>query len=82
MNIRILIRNHVNATAIIIYIIVFLIVLLIKPNFLFNKDGSLREFGVGKSKKTIIPVWLIAIILSVLSYFSVLYYLASPKLNL
>lgn len=82
MNIRNLIRNHVNATAIIIYIIVFLIVLLIKPNFLFNKDGSLREFGVGKSKKTIIPVWLIAIILSVLSYFSVLYYLASPKLNL
>lgn len=82
MIIRNLIRNHINATAIIIYIIVFFIVLFIKPNFLFNKDGSLREFGVGKSKKTIIPVWLIAIILSVLSYFSVLYYLASPKLNL
>jgi hypothetical protein len=82
MNIRNFIKNHINASAIIIYIILFFIILFIKPNFLFNKDGSLREFGVGKSKKTVIPVWLIAIILSVLSYFSVLYYLASPKIHL
>jgi quinol-cytochrome oxidoreductase complex cytochrome b subunit len=82
MIIRNLIRNHVNATAIIIYIILFSLILFIKPNFLFNKDGSLRQFGLGKSKKTVIPVWLIAIILSVLSYFSVLYYLTSPKINL
>jgi len=82
MIIRNFIRNHVNATAIIIYIILFSFILFIKPNFLFNKDGSLRQFGLGKSKKTVIPVWLIAIILSVLSYFSVLYYLTSPKINL
>ena len=80
MNIRDIIKNNISATAISIYIILFFILLFIKPNFLFNKNGSLREFGLGKSKKTIIPVWLIAIILSISSYFFVLYYITSSKI--
>jgi hypothetical protein len=76
------IKSHLNATAIVVYLISFSFILIIKPNFLFNKDGSLRQFGLGKSKKTVIPIWLIAIIISVLSYFSVLYILTSPKLEI
>jgi uncharacterized membrane protein len=74
------IRNHVNFIAIVIYLSLFGILIFVKPNFLYNNDGSLRPFGVGTSKKTVIPVWLLAIILSILSYFFVLYYLVSPKL--
>lgn len=77
---RLFIRNHTNAVAILIYLILFGTLVFIKPNFLYNKDGSLRNFGIGKSKKTVIPIWLLAIILSILSYFFVLYYLAAPKL--
>lgn len=77
---RLFIRNHINTIAIIIYLILFGILIFLKPNFLYNRDGSLRNFGVGTSKKTIIPIWLLAIILSLLSYFFVLYYLAAPKL--
>ena len=77
---RLFIRNHINTIAIIIYLILFGILIFLKPNFLYNRDGSLRHFGVGTSKKTIIPIWLLAIILSLLSYFFVLYYLAAPKL--
>jgi hypothetical protein len=51
-----------------------------KPHFLYNKDGSLREFGVGFRRKTVIPAWLLAIVLGIVSYFFVLYYLAAPKL--
>jgi hypothetical protein len=47
-----------------------------KPNFLYNKDGSLREFGVGFSKKTVIPVWILSIFLSLLSYFTLMYYVS------
>jgi hypothetical protein len=46
-----------------------------KPNFLYNNDGSLREFGVGYKNKTILPLWLVAILLSMLCYLGVLYYL-------
>jgi hypothetical protein len=43
---------------------------------MYNPDGSLKEFGVGFRKKTIIPAWLISIFLAILSYFSVVYYTA------
>jgi len=75
------IRKHITAISIIIYLILFLIVVYIKPNFIYNKDGGLREFGIGRSKKTIIPIWLFALLISILSYFTVFFYIESPKLN-
>jgi len=44
------------------------------PSFLYNEDGSLREFGIGYSSKTILPIWLVAIIIAILSYLAVLIY--------
>ena len=52
-----------------------------KPAFLYNRDGSIRDFGVGYKNKTIVPLWLFSIILSIFSYLFVLYYLAYPKIN-
>jgi len=60
--------------------IVFGLVQMIKPAFLYKNDGSIREFGVGYKNKTIMPVWLFSIILGILSYLFVLYYLTFPKL--
>jgi len=54
-------------------------VLMFKPAFVFKRDGTLREFGLGFRNKTVIP-GLLAIILAIISYLSVLYYLALPKL--
>ena len=53
---------------------------MIKPGFLYNRDGSLREFGIGYTNKTIVPLWLFSIILGILSYVFVLYYLVYPRL--
>tara|TARA_Y100000385_G_C12866539_1_gene539583 strand:+ start:587 stop:757 length:171 start_codon:yes stop_codon:yes gene_type:complete len=52
-----------------------------KPPFLYNHDVSLRSFGVGYKSKTVIPLWLVALCLGIFSYYSVLYYLALPKLT-
>ena len=75
------IRNNINLVSISLYVIIFGLLIYIKPSFLYNKDGSLREFGLGSNKKTVLPVWLVSILVAILSYFFVLYYLASPKLN-
>lgn len=75
------VRNNINLVAISLYVILFSVLIYIKPSFLYNKDGSLREFGLGSNKKTVLPVWLVSILVAILSYFFVLYYLASPKLN-
>jgi hypothetical protein len=53
---------------------------MIKPDFLYNKDGSVREFGVGYRNKTILPIWLLSFILGILSYLVVMYYVAYPRL--
>jgi len=76
---RIFIRNNITSISIIIFIILFTIIQIIEPAFLYDRDGSFRNFGLGKQKKTIIPIWLVTIILAILVYLFVLYYLAFPK---
>ena len=56
-------------------------ILYAKPSFIFNKDGSFRQFGVGRSRKTVIPIWLLAFIIGILSYLAVAYYVAHPQLS-
>jgi len=73
-------RNNTTLVAIVIFLLIFGLVQMMKPNFLYNKDGSIREFGVGYRNKTILPLWLFAIVLGILSYTFVLYYLTYPKL--
>ena len=73
------IRHNKISVAILIYIILFALVNLLKPAFMYNPDGSLKEFGVGYRKKTIIPVWLISIFLAIIAYFSVVYYTSTVR---
>jgi quinol-cytochrome oxidoreductase complex cytochrome b subunit len=68
------IRNNITFVAIAVFILIFGFVQLLKPAFLYNEDGSVREFGVGYKSKTIMPVWLFSILLGILSYLFVMYY--------
>jgi hypothetical protein len=75
-----MIRNNLAGVAILLYIVVFMLVQYANPTFLYNEDGSLREFGIGYSSKTILPIWLVAIILGILSYVTV-YYISLPAVR-
>jgi hypothetical protein len=74
------IRNNPVLVSIVLFNIIFVTFIMWKPGFLFKNDGSIRNFGVGYRNKTILPIWLLAIILGILSYLFVLYYLSYPKL--
>ena len=74
------IRNNPVLVSIILFLALFIIFQLLKPGVLYNKDGSLREFGVGYRNRTILPVWLLSIILGILSYLFVRYYLSNVSL--
>jgi hypothetical protein len=69
-----LIEKNSILTAIILYLILFGLIQLLKPAFLYNTDGSIRDFGIGYRNKTILPIWLLAIILGILCYIIVLFY--------
>jgi uncharacterized membrane protein YozB (DUF420 family) len=62
------IRNNVTLVAIVIFVVIFAFTQMLKPAFLYNEDGSVREFGVGYKNKTIMPIWLFSIFLGILSY--------------
>ncbi len=77
---RNIIRRNITSVSIVVFIILYTLVLSFKPAFIFKKDGNLRNFGIGFRDKTVIPAWLLAIILAIISYLLVLYYIALPKL--
>lgn len=74
------IRNNINNISILIFIILYSSVVLSKPAFLFNIDGSIKQFGVGYNDKTVVPFWLLSYILGVFSYLGVLYYVTYPRI--
>jgi hypothetical protein len=71
--------NNINLVSIIIFTILFIGIITIKPHFIFDKLGRPREFGLGYKNKTILPIWLIIIILAIISYLFVLYYINFSK---
>jgi uncharacterized membrane protein YozB (DUF420 family) len=73
-------RNNTTLVSIVIFLVIFGIVQMLKPSFLYNNDGSLREFGVGYKNKTILPLWLFSIVLGILTYVLVLYYLTHTRI--
>ena len=80
--IKTFVRNNTAGVAIFVYIIVFMLIQYTNPSFLYNEDGSLREFGVGYSSKTIFPIWLVAIIIAILSYLAVLFFSRTSRVAL
>lgn len=75
------IRRNITSVAIAIFVIVYAVIVLSKTPLIYNKDGSLREFGVGYSSRSVLPAWLVAILVAIISYFSVLYYISAPHIN-
>ena len=78
---RNIIRRNTTFVAIFIYIIVYSLIVYIKPNLMYNNNGSLRGFGIGYKSKSVLPIWLVSIIIAILSYFIVLYYVSYPYLH-
>tara|TARA_Y100000589_G_C27051461_1_gene587477 strand:- start:246 stop:491 length:246 start_codon:yes stop_codon:yes gene_type:complete len=59
-------------TAILIYIIIMSIIVVSKSSLIFTEDGKLKMFGTGNAKNTtIFPLWFIAIIAGIFSYYIV-----------
>ena len=66
--------NRVNIS-ILLFLVMFGIIHYIKPSLIYTKDGAFRQFGIGYKEKTVIPIWLIAIFLAILSQLAIMYYL-------
>ena len=69
------INTHKVNIAILLFLALFSIVHITKPSLLYTEEGGFRQFGVGYRHKTVIPIWGVAIVLSIFSYLAVLVYI-------
>jgi len=75
------IRENKTLVSVVLFILIFSGIQFMKPSCLYNKDGSVREFGVGYKNKTILPIWLLSILLGILCYLTVMYYVTYSKMS-
>ena len=68
------VRKNNISLSITLFILIFIIIIYLKPGFLFNNKGMIRNFGLGKTNCSIVPLWLFVILISILSYLLILYY--------
>lgn len=68
-------NKNITLVSIIFFILMFILLIIVKPEIIFTKNGKPRDFGLGYKNKTILPIWLIVIILSIFSYLAVLFYI-------
>lgn len=68
------VRTHKTSVAIVVFVILFSLFHYVKPGFAYGNDGEFRPFGVGYRNKTVIPVWIVAIVLAIFVYLGVLAY--------
>lgn len=66
-------REALSIIAVFIFIILFGIINAFRPSIIYNKDLSFRRFGIGYKNKTVVPIWLMSIILAILVYVGVTY---------
>lgn len=69
------IRKHPTLFSILLFVLLFGMVIAIKPLCFYNRDGSVRTFGIGLRNKTIFPIWLFSLVLGILCYVAVMYYI-------
>lgn len=79
-NIHRVIQENMTLVSIVLFLVIFTTIQWLKPSFLYNSNGSIREFGIGYKNKTILPIWLLSLLLGILCYLFVLYYLVYPRL--
>jgi hypothetical protein len=75
-----IVRQNITLAAVVLFVYLFGLIQYMKPAFLYNSDGSIREFGIAYKNKTILPIWLLSIVLGILSYLAVMYFVSMPKL--
>ena len=66
-------REALSVIAVFIFLILFGIINAFRPSVIYNKDLSFRRFGIGYKNKTVIPIWMLSIVLAILVYVLVTY---------
>ena len=60
-------RYNINEYSIVLYLIIAISIWIKKPDLLFNENGTVKEFGVGKNK-TVFYYPILLVFLAIMIY--------------
>ncbi len=66
-------KDNMIYVAIFVFIALFGLVNAFRPSIIYNGDLSFRRFGIGYKNKSVLPIWLFSIVLSIIVYVVVMY---------
>lgn len=66
-------RSHTLLLSVALFLVLYAVLCKTSPSFAFDRKGRAKQFGIGIKRRTVIPVWLVAILLAISSYLAVLY---------
>lgn len=67
-----LLRLYKVQFAILLFLLSFGLFHYLKPAFAYQENGAYRPFGVGYKHKTVVPIWIVSIVLAIFSYLFIL----------
>lgn len=57
--------------SIVLFLVLFSLLHYAKPALIYNHSGGFRPFGLGYKQKTVVPMWLAAIMLAIACYLTI-----------
>ena len=66
-------RTNRLSVSVLFFLIIFAFIHYMKPAFIYNDKGGFRQFGIGYKQKTVIPIWIVSIVLAILCYLLVFF---------
>ena len=61
-------KDTMMITATSIFLILYGVLVYWRPSAVFDAQGNMRPFGIGRPNTTIVPLWMCVMMLAVLSY--------------
>lgn len=61
-------RDSVMLMAATIFLVCYGLLVYWRPAAVFDGQGNMRPFGIGRAETTVIPLWMCVMMLAILSY--------------
>jgi len=52
----------------VLYLLGIVVILYIKPRYMFHENGQWKDFGINSTETTLFPIWMFCIVWAIVSY--------------
>ena len=52
----------------VLYLLGIVVILFVKPRYMFHENGEWKDFGVNNTETTLFPIWMFCIVWAIVSY--------------